>query len=66
MGKLYSDIVNGRMNDIPIQIAQGISLARKFGIDLKPGIGIKPDGNCWIRTVMDQINNRLFDLIQHV
>ena len=58
MGKLYSDIVNGRMNDIPIQIAQGISLARKFGINLKPGPGIKPDGNCWIRTVMDQMNNR--------
>ena len=58
MEELYSDIVNGRMNDIPTQIAQGISLARKFGINLKPGPGIKPDGNCWIRTVMDQMNNR--------
>ena len=58
MGKLYRDIVNGRKDDIPIQIYQGISLARKFGINLKPGPGIKADGNCWIRAVMDQINNR--------
>jgi hypothetical protein len=63
MGKLYSDIVNGRRDDISIQIAQGISLARKFGIDLKPGPGIKPDGNCWIRTVMDQMNNRFLFVI---
>ena len=58
MGKLYSDLVDGRMHEIPTQIAQGLSLARKFGINLNPGPGIKPDGNCWIRTVMDQINNR--------
>ena len=60
MGKLYSDIVNGRRNDIPIQIAQGITLAKKYGINLTPGPGIKRDGNCWIRSVMDQMNNRFF------
>ena len=60
---MFSDIVNGRKDDIPIQIAQGISLAKKYGIDLKPGPGIRPDGNCWIKTVMDQINNRFVFVI---
>jgi hypothetical protein len=49
----YSDIV--KTTEVPIQCLQAISIAREFGLILKPGRKIKADGNCMIRWTMDQL-----------
>ena len=52
----YSDIVKKTgSTEIPIQCLQAISIAREFGLTLKPGRKIKADGNCMIRWAMDQL-----------
>ena len=51
----YSDIVKTGSTEIPIQCLQAISIAREFGLTLKPGRKIKADGNCLIRWAMDQL-----------
>ena len=55
MAKLYSDVVKANISS---DVARGISLFKQYGIELVPGTNIEKDGNCWIATVMDQINNR--------
>ena len=55
---LYSEVLKGEEMEsieIPIETAQGISLAVEYDLHLIPGPPIKPDGNCVIELVMDQM-----------
>ena len=58
MAKLYSDLFKTTNDEVSLQSVCGISLADQFGIHLIPGTKIKPDGNCFISMVMDQIVKR--------
>ena len=49
----YSDIV--RRTLVTEQTVQGISLAEEYGLSLVPGRNLKPDGNCLIELIMDQL-----------
>ena len=63
--KLYSDIVKGKEMDqteIPMETVQGISVAFEYGLHLIPGPPIKPDGNCAIELVMDQMKRYVYYL----
>ena len=63
--KLYSDILKGKEMDhteIPMETAQGISVASGYGLDLIPAPAIEPDGNCAIELVMDQMKRYLYYL----
>ena len=63
--KLYSDIVKGKEMDqteIPMETVQGISVAFEYGLNLIPGPPIKPDGNCAIELVMDQMKRYVYYL----
>ena len=51
----YSDILKRGSKETPIQCLLSISMAREFGLSLKPGRKIKTDGNCMIRWIMDQL-----------
>ena len=51
----YSDILKRGSKETPIQCLLSISIAREFGLSLKPGRKIKADGNCMIGWVMDQL-----------
>jgi hypothetical protein len=60
---LYSDVLKGgemESAEISIETAQGISLAFEYDINLIPGAAIKPDGNCVIELVMDQIKRYVY------
>ena len=63
--KLYSDIVKRKEMDhteISLQTVQGISVAFGYGLNLIPGSDIKPDGNCAIELVIDQIKRYVYYL----
>ena len=45
-------------SDGSYQFEFGASIAREYGIHLKQGNKIAPDGNCVISTMKDQINER--------
>ena len=63
--KLYSDILKGKEMDhteIPMETAQGISVASEYGLDLIPGPAIKPDGNCNIELAMYQMKRFVYYL----
>ena len=51
----YSDILKRGLKETPTQCLLSISIAREFGLSLKPGRKIKADGNCMIGWVMDQL-----------
>ena len=60
---LYSDVLKGgemESAEISIETAQGISLAFEYDINLIPGAAIKPDGNCVIELVMDQMKRYVY------
>ena len=66
--KLYSDILKGKEMDhteIPMETAQGISVASEYGLDLIPGPAIKTDGNCTIELAMDQMKRFVYYLNDH-
>ena len=55
----YSELVKKRTaSDGSYQFEFGASIAREYGIHLKQGKKIAPDGNCVISTMKDQINER--------
>ena len=60
---LYSDVLKGgeiESAEIPIETAQGISLAFDYKINLIPRPAIKRDGNCAIELAMDQMKRYLY------
>ena len=60
---LYSDVLKGgeiESAEIPIETAQGISLAVEYDLHLIPGAPIKRDGNCVIELVMDQMQRYVY------
>ena len=60
---LYSDVLKGgemESAEIPIETAQGISLAFEYDINLIPAAAIKPDGNCVIELGMDQMKRYVY------
>ena len=60
---LYSEVLKGEemeSTEIPIETAQGISLAFGYDLHLIPGAPIKPDGNCVIELVMDQMQRYVY------
>ena len=64
--KSYSDILKGKEveemghTEIPMETVQGISLAFEYGLNVIPGPPIKPDGNCAIELVMDQMKRYVY------
>ena len=48
--------------EIPMETVQGISVAFEYGLNLIPGPPIKPDGNCAIELVMDQMKRYVYYL----
>ena len=60
---LYSEVLKGgemESTEIPIETAQGISLAFEYDLNLIPGAAIKRDGNCVIELVMDQMQRYVY------
>ena len=51
--------------EIPMETVQGISVAFEYGLHLIPGPPIKPDGNCAIELVMDQMKRYVYYLNDH-
>ena len=51
----YSDILKRGLKETPMQCLLSISIAKEFGLSLKPGRKIKADGNCMIGWVTDQL-----------
>ena len=56
--KLYSEIVKGDdlPDEVPITSVLGMSIAEEYGIQLKPGRKIQPDGNCLFTWLLDQMS----------
>jgi hypothetical protein len=60
---LYSEVLKGEemeSTEIPIETAQGISFALEYDLHLIPGPPIKPDGNCVIELVMNQMQRYVY------
>ena len=60
---LYSEVLKGgemESAEIPIETAQGISLAFEYAINVIPAAAIKPDGNCVIELGMDQMKRYVY------
>lgn len=55
--KLYSEIVKGDdlPDEVPVTSVLGISIAAEYGIQLKPGRKIEPNGNCLFEWLLDQV-----------
>jgi hypothetical protein len=59
---VYSDVLKSKTDEIRLESVCGKSLADQYGIHLIPDTKIKPDENCFITMVMDQMENRFLFL----